>query len=236
MSLEAWKDIFEIGGVVLLAFTFVFGAGALIVNKRVNAIQAKELDNFRLKFEAEQQKTALAQKEAAEARQLAGGFQRDIAAASQRAAEANEKAESEKLARVKLERQLSPRRLTGAQKETFTSLLAAHPDAVAIVSTILDGEGSDFADDFDMALKAAHWQTLKIKNHISDKYGVRLGTVAGTTLPGTRRLQDALTAIGVPYEQATFSPDDHTISPWFQGGVIYLVIERRPEPKVDRPQ
>jgi hypothetical protein len=44
MPLEVWKSVFEIGGVMLLALTFIFGAGALIVNNRLNAIQSKELD------------------------------------------------------------------------------------------------------------------------------------------------------------------------------------------------
>ena len=99
MSLEGWKAFFEIGGVVLLLLTFAFGAGALIVNNRLNAIQAKELGDFKIKFEEEQQKTALAQKEAAEAKQIAGGFERDISTANQRAAEANAKAEGFRHAR-----------------------------------------------------------------------------------------------------------------------------------------
>ena len=91
MSLEFLKSIFEIGGVALLALTFIFGAGALIVNNRLNALQSKELDDFKLRFEGEQQKTALAQMEAAEAKQLAGGFERDIAVANQKSGEANER-------------------------------------------------------------------------------------------------------------------------------------------------
>ena len=128
MSLEGWKAFFEIGGVVLLLLTFAFGAGALIVNNRLNAIQAKELGDFRLKFEEEQQKTAFAQKEAAEAKQIAGGFEIAISTANQRAAEANakaegfrldiaksneraaeavQKAEEERLARVRIEEKLA---------------------------------------------------------------------------------------------------------------------------------
>ena len=97
MSLEGWKAFFEIGGVVLLLLTFAFGAGALIVNNRLNAIQTRELGDFRIRFEEEQQKTALAQKEAAEAKQIAGGFETDISNANQRAAEANAKAEGFRL-------------------------------------------------------------------------------------------------------------------------------------------
>ena len=40
MSLEGYKAVFEIGGVVLLLLTFAFGAGALIVNNRLNAIRS----------------------------------------------------------------------------------------------------------------------------------------------------------------------------------------------------
>jgi hypothetical protein len=67
VSLDGWKLFFEIGGVVLLALTFVFGAGAWIVNNRLSLIQKKELEGFKLKMEGEQQKTADAQKAAAEA-------------------------------------------------------------------------------------------------------------------------------------------------------------------------
>src|SRR5216683_736374 len=93
MSLEVWKAIFEIGGVVLLALTFVFGAGALVVNNRLNVVQGRELDDFKLKFEGEQQKTALAQKEASEAKEKADKFEKDIATANQKAAEAQTTAE-----------------------------------------------------------------------------------------------------------------------------------------------
>ena len=70
MSLEWYKAVFEIGGVSLLFLTFVFGAGALIVSGRINRAQAEELRTFQLRIEGEQQKTALAQKEAAEAQKL----------------------------------------------------------------------------------------------------------------------------------------------------------------------
>ena len=91
-SRSFWKAFFEIGGVALLAATFIFGAGALIVNNRINVVESRELADFKLKFEGEQQKTAHAQQEAAEAKALAGGFERDIATANKGAAEANERA------------------------------------------------------------------------------------------------------------------------------------------------
>jgi len=100
---------------------------------------------------------------------------------------------------------------------------------ITIVSSLLDGEGSDFADDFDSAFKAANWTTLRIKNHVSEKQGVRLGTIEGTpVLTTTKLVEEALNAIRVPWEKATFSTDDHSTSPWFQSGFLYLVIERKP--------
>jgi hypothetical protein len=46
MSLEWWKSFFEIGGVILILLTFAFGAGALIVNNRLGAIQDAQLRQF----------------------------------------------------------------------------------------------------------------------------------------------------------------------------------------------
>jgi hypothetical protein len=67
ISLEGWKAIFEYGGVLLLFLTFVFGAGLVITANRINRVQAIELRQFRLQIEAEQQKTAEAQRATADA-------------------------------------------------------------------------------------------------------------------------------------------------------------------------
>lgn len=70
MSLDAGKTFFEIGGVILLFLTFVFGVGVLLTGNQINARQAKELREFQLKLEGEQQRTADAQQKAS-ASQLA---------------------------------------------------------------------------------------------------------------------------------------------------------------------
>jgi len=106
MPLEFWKSFWEIGGVVLLAGTFLFGAGALIVNGKINVKAAKELADFKIKFEGEQQKTAHAQQEASEAKAVAGGFERDIASANKEAAEANERSAALEVEALKLREQL----------------------------------------------------------------------------------------------------------------------------------
>jgi hypothetical protein len=46
MSLDAWKSFFDIGGVLLLALTFLFGAGALITSRKINDLQSAKLREF----------------------------------------------------------------------------------------------------------------------------------------------------------------------------------------------
>jgi hypothetical protein len=64
VSLEGWKVFFEIGGVVLLALTFVFGAGAWIVNNRLNVIQKRELKDKDVEIESAKSAAALANERA----------------------------------------------------------------------------------------------------------------------------------------------------------------------------
>ena len=151
--------------------------------------------------------------------------------ANERAAEANEKTEREKLARLELERGVSPRRLTGEQRAELTKLLRRVKAGVAIVSPITDGEASDFADDLDSAIKGASWETLRIKNRITEKFGLSVVTATGTALPSIKLLDDALTAIGVLHNVSTVKDGDASISPAFQTGYLYLVVDHKPLPQ-----
>jgi hypothetical protein len=184
MSLEGLKAFFEIGGVVLLLLTFAFGAGALIVNNRLNAIQAKELEDFRIKFEGEQQKTALAQKEAAEAKQIAGGFEISISAANRQAAEANAKAEGfrlgiananqraadanriaeeERLKRVQIEERMKPRSLT-LSPQAVSALKAYKGTEYTFSSVFADEESITLLKQLDSILLSVGWTRVKPPN------------------------------------------------------------------------
>jgi hypothetical protein len=132
---------------------------------------------------------------------------------------------------LRLRKESEPRRLTGWQKKKLVALLEQNPDSAVVVSAIIDSESSDFADDFDSALNAAKWKTLRVVNRITRKYGVMVGVVPGTNRPGAKRLSEALTAIGVLHEDATFKEGDASTSPAFQAGYIYLVIEHKPRIK-----
>lgn len=48
MSLESWKSFFEWGGVVLIALTVFFGAGAVVVNHRLSKFQDERLRKFQI--------------------------------------------------------------------------------------------------------------------------------------------------------------------------------------------
>ncbi len=216
MSLEGWKAFFEIGGVVLLLLTFAFGAGALIVNNRLNAIQAKELGDFKIKFEEEQQKTALAQKEAAEAKQIASGFERDISTANQRAAEANAKAEGfrldiakaneraaeaeriaeeEGLARIKIEERLASRRIGQKQHAELVAALRPYRGAVVEVTKLGDFEAGQFADDILSVLAEAEWNVrlTVIGVYAPPRYG--LTCVINDSTPAGKALVAAMRSL-----------------------------------------
>ncbi len=178
--------------------------------------------------------------EAANAKDSAGKANERAAANEKEAARLNKVAEDERFARLKLAKTIAPRRLTGTQKETLTKLLSARPWGIVIVSVILDSESSDFADDFDAAISGAKWSTRRSPNHITERYGVELGTAAGQ-IPvelnagfhaATNDIGHALDAIGIKYERVTFEGKElRTVSPYFEPGVLYLVINHKPQPQ-----
>lgn len=67
MSLEGWKAIFEISGVILLFLTFVSGAGILLTSTRINERQAGQLREFNAKLTAAQTELSQQQERAAKA-------------------------------------------------------------------------------------------------------------------------------------------------------------------------
>jgi hypothetical protein len=212
MSLEWWKAFFEIGGVVLLLLTFAFGAGALIVNNRLNAIQATELNDFKIKFEGEQQKTALAQKEASEAKAKADKFESDIATADQKAAEANAKAEGFRAdiakanesakqaearaaeAKLELARFKAPRTLSASQRTSIAALL--RPLGPQRVDLIVIGDApeiTDIAGAIIAVLKQAGW-TVNVPGKAISGPNVS-GVLIGTHMGSDRGVNDAADAL-----------------------------------------
>ena len=108
--------------------------------------------------------------------------------------------------RLELEQRAQPRRLTGDQRQSLVELLSGKVGGVTIVSSLVDAESSDYANDFDAAIREAGWNTLRIKNRTVLAYGVSIATVEGTEpLQHAQWLSDALKAIGVQHEIRSIS-------------------------------
>jgi hypothetical protein len=167
MSLEGWKTFFEIGGVILLFLTFVFGAGAVLIGKKINALQAEEVRQFNIKLAAQQERAANAEHDAAEAKTTAANandrtlaLEADAAnaKASQQRVETDLAKQQERTAIAErdllvLQEKIKTRRLSEEQKQELVRLLAGQPPATPIIAWVqsaVDGEiySLDFADVF----------------------------------------------------------------------------------------
>lgn len=114
MPLEWWKTFFEVGGAILLFLTLVFGAGALLTARRINLGQAQRLRDFdkqlvdaKAELARQQERAANAERDAAEVKKTAEIFGLQIATANAQTAEADQKAEEEHSARVRIEEKLT---------------------------------------------------------------------------------------------------------------------------------
>lgn len=166
-----------------------------------------------------------------------------IAQANEHAAEANRIAESERLARVELEKQLSPRRLTKEQREKLSKLLYVPQGSnIAIASSPFDGEAQDFASDLVEAFKAGNWTVVGMGN-LKNGRGVEIatqqvnafGTPPPDMLPAMTFIRDALSVIGIDCKVAAYPSDDHGVSAvGFEKHVLYLLVYHKPEPELKK--
>jgi hypothetical protein len=156
-------------------------------------------------------------------------LQLQVAEAKNRIAEANEGSLKAQVELAKLRKETEARRLTGEQKEKLRSMLQGHPTPLGIVSRLLDGESSDFADDLAAALHSAHRKAVRIANWTESKYGVFVGTLAGSETPEVKMLSDALESIGVHNSTVTITQDQvNKASPYFEPHVLYLLVGQKP--------
>jgi hypothetical protein len=225
--------ILGIGGELLGAVRTSQLSGQLIANIEERAGNAEQKAG-----EADDRAT-LNEKEAEQLRKDTAGFTLDIAKANERAATAgrqaaaaNQTAESERLARVKLQEGLQPRRLSSIQKEKLTSLLRDDPEPIGIMWVADGTEGSDFANDIGDALNKAGWKTtFGIRSTF--EHGIEIGTMRGSdmslVMPEIERLKRALSAVGFSSRTTLFDPEDHHSVLSFEKNVLYLVIDHKPE-------
>jgi hypothetical protein len=125
--------------------------------------------------------------------------------------------------------------LTGEQSDKLTKYLKGDPQPIAIVSALLDGESSDFANDIDSAFKSAGWKTVRFANHLTSDRGLKIGMVGDPNIPAlgmpfVLKVQKALSQAGVPCEIQALRADDHSLrAEGLEPRVLYLMIDRKPE-------
>ena len=101
---------------------------------------------------------AEAQKEREEAEHQRLALQGQIAAAQETAALANERAEQERLARIRIEQRLASRRINEMEYQAFVLALQPYAASSVQVQTMGDFEAGQFADDIIKMLSAARWK------------------------------------------------------------------------------
>lgn len=147
-------------------------------------------------------------------------------------AEANARAEADRLERVKLELRIAPRRLTGDLSNSFTNALAgAEKLNIVIVSRIVDAEGMRFAKDIGAAFQQAGWSTQTFHNWTESLSGLLLATVMPSHIQADleQKLRAAFIAGGYEVEIRMIPTDKlATMSPHFQAGVLYVLVGAKP--------
>lgn len=160
------------------------------------------------------------------------GLETEAAIARNDAAQANEAAEREHLERVRLEAKLAPRRLSGEQSSKLAAvLLHDSPLPIAIVSRLLDVESNDFANDLGKAFSDAKWNVVRVGNWTQSFRGVAIAAAADTPVTSDVEtlLSAALDAANIPHVTKKLEGADlHTMDPWVQPNVLYLLVGGKP--------
>lgn len=149
---------------------------------------------------------------------------------SEQIAKATEKVEQREAADLlKLQIAGEPRRLTSDQKAKIDKALDGTVRfGVLVASTLLDGEGKDFGDDFESVL-SKHWLVLRNIGRASSDTGVSIGALKNCTVMDALKILDrALTSANIEHRVVEISPDDHSMSVPFEPMFVYLFIGHKP--------
>jgi hypothetical protein len=188
MSLEGLKQIFEIGGVILLFLTFIFGAGALYTASRLNVEKDAQLRQF--------------DKDLTDNKGKVAGLEQDVANAKAEMARQQTRAAEAERSLLELQEKIRPRHLSREQKEAIKNALKGFPPhRVEILTVIGTPDGDPFGRELADAINSGGWQAVFLGEEATGGEIRGLGLVMKDTThqpPGTKQLQDALKAAGLP--------------------------------------
>jgi len=151
MSLESWKTLFEIVGLILLALTFLAGLGAWYFGRKVNEVQAETLRKFDLQLTEAKIDLTKQQGRAVQA-------EKDVAELKRQNLVAEGRLEDEKSARVKIEEAVAWRELSKKdQLEIGSRLNPFSPQIAKLSYNANDSEASTFCLDIVATLRLSKW-------------------------------------------------------------------------------
>jgi hypothetical protein len=176
-----------------------FGVRHWVLNRRLQALQHSE-DQER------QTEIARLNKEAGDARRSAGD-------AIERAAEANKIAEEERLARLKIEERLAPRRLTAEQIQHLQERLRRFSGQPIQISYLVgDVESQAYASEFAAALGSIGWAVGTGLPSMFNFAGIAVRVQDSTDVPeAAEGLAEAIEGLGITV-QRTRTPDKTEIN------------------------
>jgi hypothetical protein len=174
MSLESWKSFFEIGGVLLLFLTFVFGAGVVMTSTRINALQATKLRNFDKELTDAKTELGKQQERTANADARVAGVETDAANAKSEMAKQQIRAANAESALLELQQRLAHRRISRSNHDKLVASLQPFRSSAVQLTKLGDAEAAQFADDLLAVLHDAGWSVqLSFAGTISPpRYGL----------------------------------------------------------------
>ncbi len=238
-ALENWSAFFTLLVVIGVGGELIVHLVQSRANKKLIAIQhseafAQETEIAKLRNESAStqldiakanQGAAEALKQAARAEENLGNARKDAALANERAAEANKIAEGERLARLKIEQRLAPRKLNDDQQKRIEAKVKPFANTAYELAVNPVPEAVDLLSTIDTVLRAAGWATnesakkdfrfvFTLKNGSKVEQVVTSGiSIQGTKTflqkngPAAEALVLALRAEGLE-TNATILPDD----------------------------
>ena len=190
-SIVYWANMVVI---IALALSFLGGGASIIFSRFLN----KEKDK-RTKIEKAEAAMQIASLNAEATKAKEG-----IAVAQAQAAEANEKAETERLARVRIEASLAPRHLPAEHRMRLIEQLKANPGNILIWCLAGNPESCGFAKQIADILTSSGWSVEAIRDAVamgsgSPPRGLFIQVKSERAIPVRAvKLQEALSQIGFP--------------------------------------
>lgn len=233
MPVETWKSIFDWATVVLIAFTVVSGAGALITGDIINRRQESQSRQFEQDLTAAKTELGQQQERTALAGAQLAGLERDAAEAKTRETIAERKL-------LELQIRVRPRHLTDKDAAAFVAALRTLPNGIVDFGYTSAGgdEAFNFAKQFLPLFKQVNWKVrneASISNHLDVQVigvGIFTSVPAGPnpSIPpsGYIKLTPAMEALQKAFRAVGIEPQ---FTSWFPGKTASeVIIGSKPEP------